>query len=47
MNLAAHAENKRAIAAAGAVAPLVALLPQGGGAAEQAARVRVRVRSKG
>ena len=37
MNLAAHAENKRAIAAAGALAHLVALLAQGGGAAEQAA----------
>ena len=36
MNLAAHAENKRKIAGAGAV-ELVAMLAQGGGSAEQAA----------
>ena len=37
MNLAAHAENKRKIAGAGAVEKLVAMLAQGGGSAERAA----------
>jgi len=37
MNLAAHADNKRAIAAANGVDALVPMLSQGGGPAEQAA----------
>ena len=37
MNLAAHPDNKRAIAAANAIAALVPMLSQGGGPAEQAA----------
>ena len=37
MNLAAHPENTRVIASAGAIDPLVAMLKSGGGPAEQAA----------